>query len=173
MNIFAAALAEAATAAPTATPEEMEQMVTKAAATGGFIAFSMGVLAVIAIAWFVIQVIADWKIFEKAGEPGWKSIIPFYNIYVEYDICWNGLLGLVFIAATLVTSLVKTKDAPTFVQILVVVVALVACVLHLLQSIKLSKSFGKGTGFGLVLFFLGPIGRVILGFGDSRYIGPQ
>lgn len=173
MSIFAAAMAEAATAAPTATPEEMEQMVTKAAATGGLIALGVGVLIAIAIAWFVIQVIADWKIFEKAGEPGWKSIIPFYNIYVEYDICWTGLLGLVFICATLVTSLVNTANASNIVKILVIVLGVVACVLHFLQSVKLSKSFGKGTGFGLVLFFLGPIGRIILGFGDSRYIGPQ
>ena len=166
MNPFAVALAE-----PTAN--ELEQTAAKAAVVGGLVALGVGVVIALVIIWYVLQAIADWKIFAKAGEPGWKSLIPFYNVFVEYEICWTGLLGLVFIAATLVTSLVDTTNASTFVKVLVIVVSILAVLLHLLQSIKLAKSFGKGTGFGLVLFFFGPIGRLILGFGSATYIGPQ
>ena len=166
MNPFATALAETAMT-------EMEQTAAQAAIVGGLVALGVGALVTLAIAWFVLQAIADWKIFTKAGEAGWKSLIPIYNVYVEYEICWTGLLGLVFVAASLVTGLVDTTNASTVVKVLVVVVWILAMILHLMQSIKLSKSFGKGTGFGLVLFFFGPIGRLILGFGSAKYIGPQ
>ena len=166
MNPFATALAETAMT-------EMEQTAAQAAILGGLVALGVGALVTLAIAWFVLQAIADWKIFTKAGEAGWKSLIPIYNIYVEYEICWTGLLGLVFVAASLVTGLIDTTNASTFVKVLVVVVWILAMILHLMQSIKLSKCFGKGTGFGLVLFFFGPIGRLILGFGSTEYIGPQ
>ena len=166
MNPFATALAET-------TMTEMEQTAAQAAIVGGLVALGVGALVTLAIAWFVLQAIADWKIFTKAGEAGWKSLIPIYNVYVEYEICWTGLLGLVFVAASLVTGLIDTTNASTFVKVLVVVVWILAMILHLMQSIKLSKCFGKGTGFGLVLFFFGPIGRLILGFGSAQYIGPQ
>ena len=166
MNPFATALAETAMT-------EMEQTAAQAAIVGGLVALGVGALVTLAIAWFVLQAIADWKIFTKAGEAGWKSLIPIYNVYVEYEICWTGLLGLVFVAASLVTGLIDTTNASTVVKVLVVVVWILAVLLHLMQSIKLSKSFGKGVGFGLVLFFFGPIGRLILGFGSAQYIGPQ
>ena len=166
MNPFATALAETAMT-------EMEQTAAQAAIVGGLVALGVGALVTLAIAWFVLQAIADWKIFTKAGEAGWKSLIPIYNVYVEYEICWTGLLGLVFVAASLVTGLVDTTNASTVVKVLVIVVWILAMILHLMQSIKLSKSFGKGVGFGLVLFFFGPIGRLILGFGSAQYIGPQ
>ena len=166
MNLLATALAEPAA-------NELEQTVAEAAFIGGLVALGVGVIIALVIIWYVLQAIADWKIFAKAGEPGWKSLIPIYNVFVEYEICWTGVLGLVFIAATIVTGLVDTTNASTFVKVLVVIVSILAIVLHLLQSIKLSKAFGKGTGFGLVLFFCVPIGRLILGFGSARYIGPQ
>lgn len=166
MNPFATALAET-------TMSEIEQTAAQAAIVGGLVALGVGAVVALAIVWFVLQAIADWKIFTKAGEAGWKSLIPIYNVYVEYEICWTGLLGLVFVAASLVTGLIDTTNASNFVKVLVVVVWILAMILHLMQSIKLSKSFGKGVGFGLVLFFFGPIGRLILGFGSAEYIGPQ
>ena len=71
------------------------------AVVGGVIAFIVG----IAILFAVLQIIAAWKVFEKAGEKGWKSLIPFYNIYILFRV-----LGIkewyfwVFLGGIVVTS---------------------------------------------------------------------
>ena len=167
MNLFATAIAET-------TSDEVSNLVADAAAVGTVVGITLLTVLVLAIVWYILQVIADWKIFTKAGEPGWKSIIPFYNIFVEYQICWSGIFGLVFILATLLTSWISTiTDAPSWLPIVSTILGIVACVLHFIQSVKLAKSFDKGTGFGILLFLFGPICRMVLGFGKASYIGPQ
>lgn len=103
---------------------------------------------------YILLVIAMWKVFTKAGKPGWASIIPVYNVVVMFQIIglnpWLLLLYLIPIV--------------NFV---------VAIVFSIMQASRLSKAFGKGTGFAIGLFFLNPIFLLILGFGDSKYIGIQ
>src|SRR6266487_6933387 len=98
---------------------------------------------------FTILIIAAWwKIFSKAGQPGWVAIIPIYNLIVWCKIvgrpAWWVLLLLICF--------------PIFLIIL---------------SIDLAKSFGKGAGFGLGIAFLGIIFLPILGFGSAQYQGPS
>ena len=105
---------------------------------------------VIALIIVVVVLVAVWKVFEKAGEPGWKAIIPIYNIYTEYKIFWgNGWLFLL-----------------TLIPIVNIVVGII-----LLN--KMSKSFGHGFGFTLGLIFLPYIFFMILGFNKDQYLGPQ
>ena len=100
------------------------------------------------------------------------SIIPILNTYVEYDICWSGLYGLLFMVTSIVASVMSTGEgAPAWKAIIAGICAIIAVVLHIMQSYKLSKSFGHGIGMCLVLIILGPIGRIILGFGGSEYEG--
>ena len=105
---------------------------------------------IIMIAICVLEIIATWKIFTKAGEAGWKSIIPIYNIIVLFKIVgmnpWMILLYLVPIANIVVM---------------------------ILFNIKLAKAFGKGGGFAVGLIFLNTIFTLILGFGSAEYVGPQ
>ena len=54
----------------------------------GLLAFIMA-YALFAFIFYILQVIAYWKIFTKAGEEGWKSIIPIYNGYVQYRLTWD------------------------------------------------------------------------------------
>ena len=49
----------------------------------------LGTVFILVIGWYILQAVAYWKIFEKAGEPGWKAIIPFYNTYTQYKFTWN------------------------------------------------------------------------------------
>lgn len=98
----------------------------------------------------VFEVAAMWKVFSKAGQPGWASIIPLYNLYVLLKI--TGHSGW---------------------WILLMFVPLVNFIISIIVFIDLARAFGKGTGFGIGLIFLSPIFIPILGFGDARYVGPS
>ena len=124
------------------------------------------------VVWYILQVIADWKIFSKAGRPGILAFIPIVNVYTEYGICWSSIMGIVYIVCVGAMSYVNGVQEPSSTLTAISGVAgIVALVLHIMQSIKLAKSFGKGVGYGIFLILFGPLARVILGLGDSEYIG--
>ena len=103
---------------------------------------------IIPLAIVVLMIASMWKIFTKAGQPGWASIVPIYNLIILLKIVnkplWWIILFLIPIANFIVLILVINE---------------------------LSKSFGKGVGFTIGLLFLGVIFYPILGFGDAQYIG--
>ena len=124
------------------------------------------------VVWHILQAVADWKIFSKAGRPGILAFIPIVNIYVEYGICGSKFMGLLYLVCVGITSYVSGVQEPSSTLTTVSGVASVAAlVLHIVQSIKLAKSFGKGVGYGILLILFGPLARLFLGLGDSRYIG--
>ncbi len=96
----------------------------------------------------ILQIVATWRIYEKAGQPGWASIIPFYNFYVLLKIVGKPDWWLIWI----------------FIPLANIVVGI--WVVNLL-----SKSFGKNVGFTLGLIFLSFIFYPILGFGNAEYQG--
>ena len=97
----------------------------------------------------VIVVIAGmWKVFTKAGKPGWACIVPIYNIIVLLEIAGRPLWWFILF----------------FIPIVGFVIAIVVC-------IDIAKAFGKGPGFGVGLALLGIIFFPILGFGDAQYQG--
>ena len=98
----------------------------------------------------VLAIIAMWKIFQKAGEEGWKAIIPFYNAY----------------------TLVKIADG-NGIKFLLLLVPIVNIVYTIMLYVRLAKAFGKSTGFAVGLIFFAPIFMLILGFDSSQYQGPQ
>lgn len=116
-----------------------------------FGAAMLGYLAVLLVV-YILVIIAMWKVFTKAGKPGWASLIPVYNIIVMFQIVglnpWLLLLYLI-----------------PFVN------WIVALVLSIMQNVKLAKVFGKSTGFAIGLIFLNPIFLLILGFSDAKYVG--
>jgi len=103
------------------------------------------------LVWLVVMVVVIaglWKVFVKAGQPGWASIIPIYNTYCLIKIAgkeWWWLL-LCFIP-------------------------LVGLIIFIIISVEVAKNFGKGGGFAVGLVFLPFIFYPILGFGDATYIG--
>ena len=115
-----------------------------------------GIYLVIVFAIAVIQIIAMWKIFTKAGQAGWKSIIPIYNLVILFKISglspWLILLYL--------TSIIP------FIGWLVVLA------LTIMQAYYLAKSFGKDVGYMFGLWLLPSIFYMILGFGSAQYVGP-
>jgi hypothetical protein len=102
----------------------------------------------------VFYIICTWKVFVKAGRPGWAAIIPIYNGWVFFEISgkpgWWVLFGLL-----------------AFIPI---VGSIPLIVLTLIASMELAKRFGKDTVFGVVLLWLFSfIGLPILAFGDAKY----
>lgn len=123
------------------------------------------------IAWYIVNIIAYWKIFTKAGEAGWKSIIPIYSGFIQYRISWNTTMFWGFFACMIVGSLLSNMDG--FIGTLGLIVMAAASVINLMSLHKLSRAFGHGIGFTLGLIFLNPVFMLILGFGGSEYQGAQ
>jgi len=105
---------------------------------------------IIGLAVTIFIIIATWRVFTKAGKPGWASIIPFYNTYV----------------------LLKIVGRPGWWLVLMFI-PLVNIVIAIIVTIDLAKAFGKGGGFAVLLILLPFIGFAILGFSkDAVYVGP-
>ena len=132
-------------------------------------------VGVFAILWFILQVIGCWKLFRKAGIPGWHSIIPILNIIDEYRLCWSGGMGLLFfLALTGVNALTPAAlESSGAMMAGAGVLVFIVILLQIIESRKLAKAFGKGLGFTLILIIFDRLGRVILGFGGAKYIGKR
>ena len=57
----------------------------------------LGIYSTLRLIYYIFYMIANWRIFSKAGEPGWKSLIPFYNVYTEYKLMWKPQLAWTYI----------------------------------------------------------------------------
>ena len=103
-----------------------------------------------AVVW-ALMIVAYWKVFTKANEAGWKSIVPIYNTYV----------------------LLKIVGRPGW-WLLLFLVPFVNIVVWLIVAIDLAKSFGKSELFGVVaVFFFSIVGLLMLGYGSAKYNGPS
>lgn len=132
---------------------------------------SNGVFQFFSLAWMILQVVAYWNIFTRAGESGWKSLIPFYSTYTQYKICWNTLMfWIAFIGVTVGFIL---NSVVGFISVFGAIMMFAASAVQLVALHKLSLAFGHGLGFTLGLIFLNPVFIMILGFGSSEYEGPQ
>ena len=136
--------------------------------------FGLATLLIISAIYFIVTAAGMWKVFEKAGRTPWHSLIPFLNIYQEYDICWDSKFAVIIILATVISYfLPQGEDVSTIVRICSYVLSVVVLFIRAIASQKLAQSFGKGLGFSLGLFFFKPIFALILGFGDAKYVGKQ
>jgi len=126
------------------------------AAIGAFAALGV-VLILMILAVALLVVIGMWKVFTKAGQPGWAAIIPFYNLVVLFQT--GGQSG--WLALTWLLNFIPLIGGLAFLGILI------------WNHIEVSKRFGKGVGFALGLVFLPPIFWLILGFDSSKYVSEQ
>ena len=147
--------------------------VQTAAAFGAVFGGMLAGVLVFGVIVAVLLIIAMWKIFTKAGEPGWKSIVPIYNTYILFKI--SGMKN--FFWYTLIASLVQTLivsiagQGSGFASFITIAVGIFDLVVAIMLCNKLAKSFGKGIGYTLGLIFLPNIFTLILGFGSAEYVG--
>lgn len=114
-----------------------------ASAIGAFFVFFIFLLVAV---WVILTIIAEWKIFVKAGKEGWKCLIPIYNAYTMLQI-------------------LNMEPMLCFLTI----IPYANFFLNIVMQVKLAKSFKKGVGFAIGLILLGPIFLMILGFGSAKY----
>ena len=116
--------------------------------TVGALLGGTGLIVCLVIA--LVFIIGMWKMFVKAGQPGWAILIPIYNIYI----------------------LMKIAGKPGWWLVLYLI-PFVNIVIGVLVALNLAKAFGRSPAFGVImLFLLSGIGYLILGFGSDRYLGP-
>lgn len=124
----------------------------------------------------ILTLIAYWRIYTKAGEEGWKAIIPIYGTYVLYQFTWDIKMFWIMFGSFFCGLILAVMGAVSGISLFVfigLIAVLVGIVIELFQSHALSRSFGHGVGFTLGLLFLTPIFLLILAFGSSEYQGPQ
>jgi len=98
------------------------------------------------IALVVLMIGSIWKVFTKAGKPGWACIVPIYNVIVLLEIAGKPLWWIILM-----------------------IIPLVNIVIAILLAIEVAKKFGQSSGFGLGLAFLPFIFYPVLGYGSARY----
>jgi uncharacterized protein DUF5684 len=107
----------------------------------------LGMVGIIVwVAFAVLMIASMWKIFTKAGKPGWAAIIPIYNLIVLLEIAGKPLWWFILMLIP-------------FVNIVVFIIVL----------LSIARNFGKGVGFAIGMLLLPFIFYPMLGFGDARY----
>jgi len=105
-------------------------------------------LIIVYIILAIFYIIVMWKIFVKAGKPGWGCLIPIYNTILMMEIA--GRPGWWF---------------------LLLFIPVVNIIISIIVTLDIAKAFGKGSGFGIGLILLGFIFYPILAFSDAQYVG--
>ncbi len=124
------------------------------------------------VAW-VISIIPMWRLFEKAGQPGWQAIIPVYSSYMLYKISWKPSMFFITLILGIVASILLQLNDYMALAVIGGIINIAVMVLGIIFNHKISKSFGHGAGFTVGLIFLSLIFLYILAFGSSEYQGAQ
>jgi len=116
--------------------------------SGGAAAAIGIIMFLIYFAVIIVMIAGMWKIFVKAGKPGWAAIIPIYNVIILLEIVGR----------------------PMWWILIYLICAPIAAIII---SLDLAKSFGKDIGFGIGLIILPVVFYPMLGFGSATYVGPS
>ena len=115
----------------------------------GLISAYFGVTILIVL----VFIIASWRLFSKAGKPGWAIIIPFYNLYIYTQIIQRPGWWILLYFSIAIPA----------------VGALALVFLSIVDQLRLAKVFGRSAGFGVGLILLGWVFFPILAFSGSQY----
>ena len=150
----------------------------------GLAAVMMAFYYVVVLGVAVLQYVALWKVFVKAGEPGWKCLIPFYNGHTMYKMFWKPVyywLSVIFafVVCTLLIVwmgvCIALDDIPVAFTVATWGIYVAFFIVLLAWSIKvninMSRAFGHGGAFAAGLIFLPAVFLLILAFGKDVYLG--
>lgn len=133
-----------------------------------FFSIILGVFAIIFLVLFIIYLltaVGQWKLFKKAGKPGWAALVPVYNTYV---LCQIVGVSPWWILVTFIAGVIAGM-----VPMLSFIMTITSVYFGVLIAVSVARSFGKNDGYAIGIYFLGFIFYLILGFDDSKYLGPK
>lgn len=109
----------------------------------------------------LILIIANWKLFTKAGEEGWKCLIPIYNTYTTIKIAFSGTKNYLIVATIL--SLFTGFLGDSW---LVLLIALATVIINIYISFNFMKRY-TDTGMAVLSLFFPMIIYPIVAFSDK------
>ena len=121
------------------------------------------VYLIVMIAIYVVTVVGLWKMYVKAGRPGWAAIIPIYNWWVWVEMIGRPRWWFWALVASVLLS---------WIPVVGVILGILMFVLYLMGCLDMAKAFGRGAGTGIGLWLVPFVFAPILGFGDAQYLGP-
>ena len=119
----------------------------------------------------LLELIGSYKMFRKAGEKGWKSIIPFLNDYTRFKLYWNPKMYWIYLAALVLSGLyVEDNNLVAFIS---AAASITVIVFIFRMRLGMARSHGKNVGMAILLTILPGLGSMILGFDKSEYTKPE
>lgn len=135
----------------------------------GFIIFFLAIM--------IFLVIVQWKIFTKAGQPGWACLVPIYGAIVYFKIIGRSAAWLfVYIILGVLYGIgifMAVQGSAAVGGVLAFIGIITLIVISIIDTHRLSKSFGQGGGFTAGLILLSIVFYPMLAFGNYQYIGPN
>lgn len=149
-----------------------------------------GVILLVSIGMMIVQLIAMWKLYEKAGEPGWSAIVPFYNYFKmikialgSYKLAWVylALVGVYMIfafASAMAGFFFKDSNELEMMRLALMGAAYLMLIpMYVLigyVNYMFAKSYGKSTALCVLTIFFSGIMIIIFGFDkNTYYVGPK
>ena len=140
----------------------------------GVFAVIMIITAAISLAFAIFLIICNWKILEKAGEPGWKAIIPFYNIYTLCDVSMTKPTSIViFVVYMVAYALIPLTLIPYLGVVISILISPLMYACMGIMNFCLPKAFGKDIAICILSIFFAPIVRAIIAFSKEPYAGDK
>jgi len=139
--------------------------------TSMIIGYFGGVVA--ALVW-IVTALATWRVFVKAGEAGWKALVPGLREYTIFRIAWNSRAFWIYLAVVMAASFMEVAadraGALTVYGIVGSVIDIAVIYYEVVVKMKLAQCFGRSRAFGLFLYFVEFLGMTSLSFGPYDYM---
>lgn len=107
----------------------------------------LGAYLVVVLAIAVLMIASMWKLFSKAGKPGWACLVPIYNYVVWLEVIKKPIWWIILL-----------------------MIPIVNFIIIIIMFIEMAKAYGKSAGFGVGMILLPYIFFPMLAFGDSKYV---
>ena len=134
----------------------------------------IGTFVSLSLVFYVLLVVAGWQILKKAGQPGWKILIPIYNMYMLYKIVgmknWFWAIVVTSVVSGILQAVAFNSSWAVVPSVLVTAfLGIYVFIAQIMYAYRTSKVFGHGLGFTLGLLFLPNLFWLIIAFGSSKY----